>query len=240
MGVIVSPETAVKPGNRRRNAKPGVATQTPQQVFLPTGALPVPDGEWPRPRTFTRAEYHRAAEKGVFGPEERLELIHGEVVVKMSPQKSPHAWAVKETYDALQAALGSTFAVLAQAPVVLGDSDEPEPDVLVVERKPRTRQRRLPVAADVKLVVEVADTTLRFDRGAKAALYAQAGISEYWILNLKDERLEVYRDPAAISDAPNGFGFRSLSSYGIGERVSPLAAPEAFVAVADLLPADDE
>lgn len=180
-------------------------------------------------RPWTRAEFERAAELGLFGPEERLELIAGAVVRKLPPQRSPHATAIRAVEEALRTAFPRGFDVRVQLPLALGPDHEPEPDVCVVHGCFRDYRHEHPAAA--VLVVEVSDTTLAFDR-FKAGLYAQAGIPEYWIVNLKDNRLEVHRDPEP--DAANPFGHR----YRTVTRCAPqdnVTVHGAVVRVAELL-----
>jgi Uma2 family endonuclease len=181
------------------------------------------------PRRWTRQEYHRAAELGIFQPDERLELLDGEILQKMSPQNPPHSGSMGRTARALERASGSGYDVRRQLPLVLGIRGEPEPDLVVVPRTPDDYTSRHPTAADACLVVEVADTTLRLDRSRKLAAYARAGIPEYWILNLPERQLEVYRDPF-------GARYRSITFYNHQEEVAPLAAPQSLVRVSDLLP----
>ena len=163
---------------------------------------------------------------GVFHPEARLQLIDGEII-EMSPQKSPHATAVNLAQNVLMAAFGPDYSVRVQLPLGLGDRSEPEPDVAVAAGSPRRYAGAHPTEA--VLVVEVSDSTLAFDRGAKLRLYARHGLPEYWIVNLVDAVLEVYRDPA-------GDTYRAKQTHGRGERLAPGARPEAAVAVDDLLP----
>ncbi len=118
--------------------------------------------------------------------------------------------------------------------VALDDESEPEPDVAVCAGSPRdylASHLTRPV-----LLVEVAETTLTFDREHKGSLYARAQILEYWLVNLMDRVLEVYREPVPSVDAPYGWRFSALHRLGSTETVSPLAAPHARIAVADLLP----
>src|SRR5207244_2898413 len=121
---------------------------------------------------------------GLFRPEERLELLDGEILERMSPQKPPHAEGILGVVDALGPAFGPGYHVRPQLPLILDDGSEPEPDVAVVVGTRRDYGAESPRVAHVRLVVEVADTTLRFDRGRKQRAYARAGILEYWILNL--------------------------------------------------------
>jgi len=124
--------------------------------------------------------------------------------------------------------------VRSQAPVALDDESEPEPDVLVAAGSLRDYRHGHP--AQPVLLVEVAETSLESDRQQKGSLYARAQVPEYWITNLVDSLLEVYRDPIADPDAPFGWRYGATSRLGAGDFISPLAAPQARVAVADLLP----
>jgi Uma2 family endonuclease len=147
----------------------------------------------------------------------------------MSPQKEPHAATVSQAGRVVTDMFGSNYLVRQQLPIILHDQSEPEPDLAVVPGQPWDYLQSHPLAADVLLLIEVSDTTLRFDRERKQEAYSRAGVAEYWILNLRDRQLEVYRDPSE-------FGYRSVVVYGEDERVSPLHAPQAAVRVGDLLP----
>lgn len=188
----------------------------------------------PQRRLFTRAEYERAAELGLFGPEERLELIGGEVIKKMTPQRSLHAAGVGLAARNLGRAFGEAFDVRVQLPLALADESEPEPDVAFVRGGPRDYRDAHPASA--VLVVEVADTSLVFDRTTKASLYASAGIPEYWIVNLPDRVLEAHRDPLPMAEQPFGHHYRSVTRHAADESIAPLAAPGATIRVADLIP----
>jgi Uma2 family endonuclease len=135
---------------------------------------------------------------------------------------------------ALARALGPAWEVRSQGPIALDDASEPEPDVAVVRGGPRDYAEAHP--ADPVLVVEVALSSLGFDREHKASLYARAGRPEYWIVNLVDRVLEVRREPAPSFSAPYGWDYRVVETLGPEQRVRLLAAPVAEIAVADLLP----
>ena len=186
-----------------------------------------------RLRRWTRHEYERLIELGVLGPADHVELIEGEIV-ELPPQKSRHATGVYLAEDALRAAVGPGFVVRAQLPLALGEYSEPEPDVAVVAGSPRDFADAHPTTA--LLVVEVADTTLSFDRETKASLYAAVGIPEYWLLNLVQRQLEMYRQPGPMPDSPYGFGYRTRTVALPGEEVTVPGPPGARLAVADLLP----
>jgi Uma2 family endonuclease len=184
-------------------------------------------------RKWTRIEYNRLVEAEFFGPEDRIELLGGEMIVK-EPQYSPHATGISLANRVLTALFGSGWHVRAQMPVALDDESEPEPDVCVVPGNPRDYRDAHPERP--VLIVEVALSRRRFDREHKGSLYARAGIADYWILNIPDRRLEVYREPVPDGAAPFGWRYGRSVALGADERVTPLAAPEASVSVADLLP----
>jgi Uma2 family endonuclease len=184
-------------------------------------------------RRWTRQEYERMIDAGVLTSEDRVELIDGEIVT-VTPQKSRHATAVSLVEIALRRGFGAPVVVRTQLPLALDPASEPEPDVAVVAGSPRDYRDAHPSGA--LLVVEVADTTLAFDRTVKASLYARAGIADYWVLNLVDEQLEVHREPRQATDAVRDWGYSAVERHGREARVAPLARPEHFIVVADLLP----
>jgi Uma2 family endonuclease len=184
-------------------------------------------------RRFTRVEYERLIDLEFFQPDERLELIDGLMIVR-EPQDAPHATGVRLVLRALRAVFGAGWTVDSQLPVALDDYSEPEPDAAVVAGDPRDYRDTHPTRA--VLIVEVAESRLAFDRRRKASLYARAGIADYWVVNLVDRVLEVYREPVAAPAAPYGFRYRSVTRLGPTATVTPLAAPSAAIPVADLLP----
>lgn len=184
-------------------------------------------------RRWTRDEYEKMLEAGVFSPDERVELIDGEIL-NMTPQKSAHATAIRLTEDALRTAFGAGHDVRTQLPLAIDPYSEPEPDVAVVSGRPRDYRLAHPTMA--LLIVEVADATLRHDRKRKGSLYARAGVPEYWIVNVLDRRLEVYRDPVLATKARYGWEYQTVRHYASEQEVTPLGATHARVAVEDLLP----
>lgn len=174
---------------------------------------------------WTRRDYHRMAETGLLGPDERTELLDG-VVYSVSPQGSRHATAIQALLEALRAAFpGETVRV--QMALGLGDHSEPEPDLAVVPGEFRRYRDDHPASA--LLVAEVAGSSLGHDRLRKLPLYARWAIPEVWIVDLGEPALEVYRDPA-------GERYRSRQVLRGGDSLAPLARPDAVLAVADLLP----
>ena len=177
---------------------------------------------------FSRGEYYNFTNFGILGPEERTELIYGRIITRMSPIGRPHSLSIINTGDALQDAFGRRTAVEQQMPLHVDRGLEPEPDVMVL-RGPSAEYTDAPRPADVLLLVEVSRSTLEYDRNTKSQMYAENGIADYWIVNLRSRKLEVYRQPEA--DA-----YVDLRVYDETEAVAPLAAPNALVRVSDLLP----
>ena len=187
---------------------------------------------YPTTRRWTRAEYDHLVDLGVFQPGERIELLDGHLVVR-EPQGSRHAAAVRLVVDTLRGALGDAWRIDSQFPFALDDDSEPEPDVAVVPHDPNRYRDGHPSRA--VLIVEVAESSYRIDHGAKASLYARAGIPEYWIVDVARAGVEVHRAPEASSEAIYGWRYRSVVTLGKSATVSPLIAPDVAIPVADLL-----
>nr|WP_281721433.1 Uma2 family endonuclease [Nitrosomonas nitrosa] len=182
-------------------------------------------------KRWTRHEYDRMAEAGLFGPDERVELLEGDIIT-VTPQQSPHAACIGLIDSALRLAFGPSYWIRVQLPLIMDPDSEPEPDLAVVPGSPRDYVHGHPRTAE--LVVEVADSTLAKDRTYKTRIYAQAGIQEYWIVNLADRCLEVYRDPVISTGQPALY--RSSQKLTSSDSLIPLATPGSTVIVADLLP----
>jgi Uma2 family endonuclease len=185
----------------------------------------------PRTRRWTRDEYMRLSEIGFFDGQ-RVELVGGEILT-MSAQKDRHIAGITLVDYALRPVFGPGFIIRIQSPLDLGLESLPEPDVMAIRGTPRNP---LGVATSAELVVEVSDTTLLYDQQVKASLYAAAGIADYWVLNLVDNRLELRRDPIIAPNARFGHAYRHLIALSAADVVHPLAAPTAAIQVADLLP----
>jgi Uma2 family endonuclease len=183
-------------------------------------------------RRWRRVEYERLVDLGVFVGE-RLELLDGLLVVR-EPQGSSHAATVMHIGQVLAMAFGVAWHPRLQAPLALGEHSEPEPDIAVVAGAPLDYVDDHPSTA--ALVVEVADSSLRLDRRFKAAIYARAGLPEYWIVNLVDRTVEVHREPQPGTGGADDATYRSIEILRAPAGVTPLAAPGARIAVADLLP----
>jgi Uma2 family endonuclease len=194
---------------------------------VPSQSMDVQERKW------TRVEYERLVELEILGPDDRIELIGGLMLCK-EPQYSPHATTIRLVERALTAAFGAGWDVRQQMPVALDEESEPEPDVCVVPGEPRDYRDAHPTRP--VLVVEVALSRLGFDRDRKGSLYARARLGDYWIVNLPDRRLEIYRAPVPDGAARYGWRHGSAQTLGADERVSPLAKPGASIRIADLLP----
>ncbi len=186
-----------------------------------------------RTRRFSRAEYEKLIDLGVFRPGEPIELIGGELMVA-EPQGAAHYTAIRKTATALEAAFGPGWEVRTQGPLGLDDDSEPEPDVAVVPGGLDDYSRAHP--SRPALTVEVAESSLSVDRQHKGSLYARAGLPDYWVLNLVDRVLEVYREPAPDATAPFGWRYARREVFDASARVTPLAAPGSIVPVSQLFP----
>jgi Uma2 family endonuclease len=184
-------------------------------------------------RKWTRAEYDKLIALGFFEPGEHVELIGGELMVA-EPQGAPHYTAIAKTARALEAAFGPSWTVRTQGPIGLDDESEPEPDVAVVPGELEDYRSEHP--SRPVLTVEVAQSSLSIDRERKGSLYARAQLQEYWVLNLDECLLEVYREPVADSSAVFGWRFSRREDFSSSANVAPLWARNARVRIADLLP----
>lgn len=178
-------------------------------------------------RRFTVDEYHRMGEAGILHEDERVELLEGEIM-QMAPIGSRHADCVDYFAEWLITRLAGRAVVRIQNPVRLSAGSEPEPDLALVRPRPGRYAAAHPAPEDVFLIVEVADTTLRYDREVKLPLYAGAGIPEVWIVDLEGQRVLVYRKP-------NTSGYEDAATVERGGTLSPLAFPELALRVDHLL-----
>lgn len=165
-------------------------------------------------RRFTRTEYRRMSEVGILGEDDRVELIRGEIV-QMSPPGRRHRAFVDNLNQLLVLRLAGRAIVSVQSPVALADDTEPQPDLAVLRRRPVPYKERDAHAADVLLLIELADTSLAYDRSTKLRLYAEAGIPEYWVVDCAAETVETHRTPGPE-------GYRDVS------RVAGTATLHAF------------
>lgn len=177
----------------------------------------------PVTRRITADEWRMMFETGVFGPDERLELIDGQVIA-MAADGDPHVAAVMALTEQLSLQLRRRAWVSVQSTMWLSADSVPEPDLVVVRRS----ARRAPRPEDALLVIEVALSSLTFDRNRKLSLYAQAGVPEFWLVDLVASRVEVYRRPA-------GSAYLSLETFDREASLVPAAFPDIAIAVDEIL-----
>jgi Uma2 family endonuclease len=182
----------------------------------------------PVARRFTVSEYYQMAEAGVFGPEERVELIEGEVL-KMSPKGIKHASSDTRADNCFRRRLGDRIVIRLQSPVRLSDLTEPEPDVVLALPHEKDYSDHHPAPSEILLVLEIAESSLRYDREVKSRIYAEAGIIQYCLLNLISRRLEDYRDP-------EDGRYRTVHTYDENQSFTLVAFPDIAVPVNELLP----
>jgi len=180
-------------------------------------------------RPFTVSEYERMAEVGILGPHERVELIRGEIV-EMSPIGPRHIAFVTSLTHLLVRSFDGRALVSVQSPVVVADDSMLQPDLVLLRlRQPFHQPDKVsrPTQDDVLLVIEVAESSLRYDRIVKLRLYAEVGLPEYWVVDGEADAVEVYRDPAVQ-------GYRSVERVTGDRAVSPLVSPDVSLRLADI------
>ena len=174
-------------------------------------------------------DYHKLSEFGLLAPDERTELISGQIVI-MAAKGTLHVIALQLLALQLDDFLrNQPYLVRTQDPIQLDDSSEPEPDLVVVKGDILTYANHHPYPEDVQLVVEIADTTLQQDCEVKDKLYAEANIAEYWVVDLRNRQLHIFQQPTPA-------GYDSHLILREGNPVSPLAFPDLTLAIASILP----
>jgi Uma2 family endonuclease len=184
-------------------------------------------------RLFTVDEYYQMAEAGILSEDDRVELIKGEIV-KMSPISARHAAAVDRLTQLFITKLRGAAIVRTQNPIHLNEYTEPEPDIALVQTRPDFYAEAHPEPEDVLLLIEVAETSLAYDRDVKIPLYAQAGIAEVWVVDLSGKSVMVYRQPMS-----EGYGYKEVRQALPGNKLSPQIFPRLEVTVATLLGQDE-
>ena len=172
-------------------------------------------------RWITTDEYERMGEAGIFRPDDRLELLEGEIF-EMSPIGSAHAACVKALSFLLNKSFGGVLLVSIQDPIRLDDYSEPQPDLALLRWRDDFYRRMHPSPADVLMVIEVADTTVDSDRRIKIPLYAKAGIKEVWLVNLPAEQIEIYTEPA-------GGKYQIINQIKRGEEAQSHSIPDLVI-----------
>jgi Uma2 family endonuclease len=185
----------------------------------------------PAPIRWSCEDYDLMADFGYFD-NRRVELIKGRIY-EMPPQRVPHSVALELVTRYVMRTFFADYRIRIQMPFHSGDGSKPEPDVAVIAgADPRAASSHPSIAV---LVIEVSETSIKLDR-AKAQLYASSGVQEYWIVNVPRRVLQVHRDPVPSADPGEGWIYKSVQTLNALESISPLAAPQASVSVAELLP----
>lgn len=178
----------------------------------------------PLKKLFTVSEYHSMAETGILSEDSRFELIEGEIY-RMAPIGSRHAGCVNR----LNYLLKGAEAILApQNPAYMNEHSEPQPDIALLRWRDDFYAGSHPSPEDILLLIEVADTSIGFDRRKKIPLYARSGVPDFWLIDLIKSTIEIYREPSTS-------GFRDIRKLRSGDRISPLAFPDLELNVSDIL-----
>lgn len=176
-------------------------------------------------RLWTVEEYHRMIDANILTTDDKVELLEGKVV-QMSPQRPPHASTTQRSDRYLQNLLRDLADIRVQLPITLSTS-EPEPDIAVVRIEPGAYGDRHPNASDIFLLIEIAHTTLNIDRQEKAPIYARANIVEYWILDISNRRVYIFRNPTES-------GYQEEIILNVDAAIAPLAFPEIQIPFSEL------
>jgi Uma2 family endonuclease len=185
-------------------------------------------------KRFSIAEYHRLAELGFFESDNRFELIRGEII-KMAAKGRLHSGCNTLLVEELIILLARRARVRVQEPIILSDDSEPEPDVVIARNRSDSYFSSHPESADVLLVIEVSDSTLKYDRKTKLSLYAESGIADYWIFNLVDIQLEMHSEP--YQKPRGGFDYRVKRVVLPNEVVVIPGFPELSLDLSAVFPA---
>ena len=180
-------------------------------------------------RLFDVNDYHRMAQAGILSEDDRVELIDGEIVA-MTPIGPRHNASVNRANRALVTTVGDQAIVQVQGSVRLDRFGEPQPDFVLIRPEPHFYASRLPGPSDIFLIIETAEASLRYDREVKTRIYAQAGVQEYWLVDLDDRSV-------SCSTEPRGGAYQTLRQYRRGASIAPEALPQCAIAV-DVLLAD--
>jgi Uma2 family endonuclease len=177
---------------------------------------------------FTVSEYHRMSELGILSPTERTELINGEIIT-MAAKGTAHTSATTRTKKLFELALQDQATIRVQDPIRLNDFSEPEPDVVIAVSDSLDYSTHHPTPEEVLLVIEVADSSLKYDLEVKAPLYAAAGITEYWVLDVIERQLHSFRQPAE-----GRYQWQTILADAL--EIAPLAFPAVIVKITQMLP----
>ena len=203
-----------------------MTTQTQSAPKVPAATSSPPPAR--EKRKFTVAEYYRMGEVGILRPDERVELIEGEILV-MAPIGSEHSGSVNISNEIFHLLARGRFIVHVQNPLHLDDGSQPQPDIALLRPRADRYARSHPAPAEVLLVVEIADSSLEYDRNVKAHLYGRNNVPETWVKNLPEDCIERFTEPG-----PDGYAIHTV--HRRGETLAPVLLPDLELAVDDLLP----
>lgn len=172
-------------------------------------------------------DYHQMAEVGILLPDERVELLDGQIIT-MAAKGTAHSAAVSRIEALLRQQLGNQVLLRLQDPIRLDNYSEPEPDLAVVQPNPSYYEDHHPSPVEIFWLIEVADHTLKYDCGKKALAYARSTIADYWVLDVNARKLHVYRNPSQT-------GYASETVLSDTLTVTPLAFPDCLLAIKDML-----
>lgn len=206
-----------------------ITTETVSPTHNLTGNF---NGQTVKLRQITVEEYDAMIENGVFDEDDRVELLNGAIVDKM-PKGTKHSSANDRINKIFYKNFSEKVIIRNQNPIWLDEFSEPEPDLVLAKPKADEYENSHPTPEEILLIVEIADSTLNYDRNSKGAAYARAGIKQYLLLNVQEKTLEDYREPSAD-------GFQSKQTYRSGQSFNLVAFPETALAVKDFLPFEKE
>ena len=189
------------------------------------------NGEILKLRQITVEEYDLMIESGVFDEDDQIELLSGVIIEKM-PKVTEHSSANDRAARVFFKTLNEKVFIRNQNPIWLDGFSEPEPDIVLAAPKAGEYENSYPTPDEILLILEIADSTLGYDRNTKGAAYARAGIRQYIVLNVQEKTLEDYREP-------NTDGFQSKQTYRAGQNFNLVAFPEVFLKVSDFLPVEE-
>jgi Uma2 family endonuclease len=185
------------------------------------------------PKSFTIEEYHRLTELGFFTEDHRVELIHGEII-EMAAKGTPHTTCCSNLLEQLAVLVTGRAKLRCQDPISLPSRSEPEPDFTIVKKRADNYLSGHPNPSDILLVIEIADSTIKYDQEVKLSLYAEAGISDYWIFNLIEKHLETYSE--SYQELSGKFGYRVKRIILANETVNLPCFPDLSLNLSEIFP----
>ncbi|MBP5973167.1 Uma2 family endonuclease [Brasilonema sp. CT11] len=184
-------------------------------------------------KRFTISEYDRLAELGFFSEDDRVELINGEIIPMVSKGR-PHSVCETRLFRELFKLVGERGTLRGQEPIIILNHNQPEPDLVIAQNRDDDYLSAHPSPADILLLIEIADSSLKYDQEVKLPIYAEAGISDYWIFNLVDNCLECYSEP--YQDLQGKFGYRKKLIFLPNESVFLPCFPDLSLDLSKVFP----